>query len=68
MEFKWLEDPQGNYLLCLIRDRCLFSCGRLSPEDKGVRFWHPFPKGEPQEVCGDLEIAQYYCEMMARLS
>jgi hypothetical protein len=25
-------------------------CGRLSPEDKGVRFWHPIPKGEPQEV------------------
>ncbi len=25
-------------------------------------------KGEPQEVCGDLEIARYHCEMMARLS
>jgi DNA-directed RNA polymerase subunit N (RpoN/RPB10) len=68
MQFEWLEDPQDNHLLCLLRERCLFSCGTLSPEDNGIRIWNPFPEGEPQEVCGDLEVARYCCEIMTRLS
>lgn len=69
MEFEWLKDElKGNYLLCLSRYRSLFFRGTLSLEENGCRFWQPFPRGEAQEICGDLESAQRCCEATVNLA
>jgi hypothetical protein len=65
MKFEWLKDaPTGNYLLCVAQHRSAFFRGTLSPEYNGKRLWRPFPNGDPQEVCGDLQRAQRCCEAM----
>lgn len=67
MQFEWLRDDlKDNHLLCLRRDRSVFFRGTLSPEDNGKRFWKPFPTGEPQEVCGNLQAAKRRCEAMVQ--
>ncbi len=67
MKFEWLKDDlKGNHLLCLAGERSLFFRGTLLSEDRGRRFWEPFPKGERQEVSGDLKSAQRRCEVMVQ--
>lgn len=67
MKFEWLlDDLKDNHLLCIKRDRASFFRGTLSPEVNGRRFWRPFPEAEPQEVCGDLQVAKRHCEAMVR--
>ncbi|SEL27012.1 hypothetical protein SAMN05216387_107138 [Nitrosovibrio tenuis] len=66
MKFQWLKDDlKDNHLLCIATNRSLFFRGTLSPEFEGKRLWQPFPKGEPQEVHGDLVSAQRRCEVLA---
>ncbi|PTR14474.1 hypothetical protein C8R31_106147 [Nitrosospira sp. Nsp2] len=67
MKFEWLLDEVNDtHLLCVKGDRSLFFRGKLSGEINGRRIWQPFPKGEPKEVSGDLEIARRRCESMVR--
>jgi hypothetical protein len=64
MKFQWLKDDlKDNHLLCIATNRSLFFRGTLSAEYNGKRLWRSFPKGEPQEVYGDLESAQRQCEI-----
>jgi hypothetical protein len=67
MKFEWLKDDlKDNHLLCVAGYRSVFFRGTLSQEYNGKRLWRPFPNGDPQEVYGDLQRAQRYCEAMVR--